>query len=208
MSHVLLTCIYIYNIYRQLLSQTGQVLSFFDRLRFGKFINKTTERQKAQLKQKKLETFERLNIEQNGNQRVQHDTIVNLSSVELTETEKDVLCQGLKFGVPPRLRKELILAEFELAWQQIPKERLSKEREMECKASLSGLAHRFVNSKIDHTGFRLNREHMTAIQRLRKNDNIVITRQDKGKGTVLMDKLNAIISRRWKGYFKTNPSLN
>ena len=123
MSHVLLTCIYIYNIYRQLLSQTGQVLSFFDRLRFGKFINKTTERQKAQLKQKKLETFERLNIEQNGNQRVQHDTIVNLSSVELTETEKDVLCQGLKFGVPPRLRKELILAEFELARQLIPKKR-------------------------------------------------------------------------------------
>ena len=178
--------------YRELLSKVGKALSFFDWIRFCKFVNRTEERQRSHLRRKKTDEFERLNKEQNGDQRGQHKTIVNLSSVELTDVEKDVLCRGLKFGVPPRLRKEQILAEFELAWQQIPKGTLSKEDEMECKARLSGTAHRYANSKIDRTGFRLNREHMTAIGQLKKNKNIVIIRQDKGNGTVLMDKSDYI----------------
>ena len=147
-------------------------LSFFDWLRFCKFINKSSARQRDQLQQKKKNTFERPNIEQNRDQQLY---IVNLADIELTEAEKDVLCRGLKFGIPPPIRREEILAEFELAWQQIPKELLTKERVQECRANLLGIAQRFTASKIDYTGFRLKHHHMTAIGQLKRNKNVIIT---------------------------------
>ena len=174
--------------YRRALTRVKNELSFFDWLRFCKFINKSSARQREQLQQKKKNTFERLNIEQNGDQQLRYENIVNLADIELTEAEKDVLCRGLKFGIPPRIRREEILAEFELAWQQIPKELLTKEREQECRANLLGIAQRFTASKIDYTGFRLKHHHMTAIGQLKRNKNVIITRPDKGNGVVLLDR--------------------
>lgn len=173
--------------YRRMLVKIKEELSFIDWLRFCKFINKSTTRQAEQLRKKKEATFERLNIAQNGEQQIQHEHIVNLAGVELTDTQKDVLCRGLTFGIPPRIRKEAILAEFEMAWQQLPKH-MAEEKQSECKANLSSIAHRFANSKVDRTGFRLSRDHMTAIGQLKKNKKIVITRPDKGNGVVLLTR--------------------
>ena len=149
---------------------------------------------------KKRKIFEWLNTTQNGDLHLKHENIVNLAGIELTEAEKDVLCRGLKFGIPPSIRKENILAEFELVWQQLARVKLPKEREMECKAALSGLAHRFANCKVDRTGFRLNREHMNAIKNLKKRSDVIITKPDKGNGVVLLkrsdyvDKMEVILN--------------
>ena len=178
--------------YRRLLVKIEKELSFLDWLRFCKFINKTTARQVEERRQKKETTFEKLNTAQNGDQRVEHEHIVNLAAIELSEAEKDVLCRGLKFGIPPRIQKEDVLAEFELAWQQIPKETLTEEKQEECKSSLAGLAHRFVNSKIDRTGFHLRSDHMMAIGRLKRNEHVIITRPDKGNGVVLLDRADYV----------------
>ena len=190
--------------YRQLLVNIKKELSFFDWLRFCKFINKTTAHQVEQRRQKKEKTFERLNVAQNGDQRIAHEHIVNLAGIELTEVEKDVLCRGLKFGIPPRFQKEDVLAEFELAWHRIPKETLTDEKQQECKSRLSGLAQRFVNTRIDRTGFHLTREHLTAIGQLKRNKHVIITRPDKGNGVVLLDredyvrKMNVILQDKSK----------
>ena len=190
--------------YRASLVRINGKLSFFDWLRFCKFINKTTSVQRNRLLERKKKVFEWLNTTQNGELHLQHENIVNLAGFDLTEAEKDVLCRGLRFGIPPSIRKESIFAEFELAWQQIERTKLPPEKELECRATLSGLAHRFANSKIDRTGFRLNREHTDAIKNLKKKSDVIITKPDKGNGVVLLkrsdyvEKMQAILSDKRK----------
>ena len=174
--------------YRSALVRIGRKLSFFDWLRFCKFINGTSSVQRNRLVEKKKRTFEWLNTTQNGELHLQHENIVNLADIVLTDAEKDVLCRGLKFGIPPSIHKESIYAEFELAWQQIAKTKLPKDNELECKATLSSLAHRFANSRMDRTGFRLNREHNNAIKNLKKRSDVIITKPDKGNGVVLLER--------------------
>ena len=113
----------------------------------------------------------------------------NLSSLELSEIQKNVLCRGLNFGVPLKLRKEEIKAEFELCWNQVKDlPAVSEERLEECKSSLGSLVHKFVNSKVDRAGFPLDKEHLAALKDLSKNPDIVISKSDKGNGVVILDK--------------------
>ena len=53
---------------------------------------------------------------------------------------------------------------------------------------MTSLAHRYVNLPLDKTGFLLDREHLVALQELRKNADIVITKPDKGNGVVFLDR--------------------
>ena len=91
--------------FRQLLAKVSQELSFFDWLRICKFINKTSSRKREQLALKKERTFKWLDTSQNGDPQLQHENIFNLANIELTEVEKDLLCRGLRFGIPPGLIK-------------------------------------------------------------------------------------------------------
>ena len=46
---------------------------------------------------------------------LRHSTIINLSDLELTDIQKDVLFRGLNFGIPPaKLSREAVIAEFEM----------------------------------------------------------------------------------------------
>ena len=99
-----------------------------------------------------------------------------------------ILFRGLKFGIPPNVRKETIAAEFELAWQQLPRAGIAKDVELQCKAEMTSLAHRYSNSKIDYSGYRLNRQHISAIKNLKNKKEIIITKPDKSNGVVLLTK--------------------
>ena len=116
-----------------------------------------------------------------------------------------MLCRGLSFGIPRRTPSELVKAEFELCWQQLKdKVVFSEDRRDECKSTLTSLAHRYVNSPLDKTGFLLDREHLVALQELRKNADIVIPKPDKGNNVVILDrkdyvaKMMVILSDRIK----------
>ena len=64
---------------------------------------------------------------------MQQSTIINLANVELSGTERDVLCRGLRFGIPPRIQKEKVQAEFELYYQQLLGcASITTEKEQEC----------------------------------------------------------------------------
>ena len=106
----------------------------------------------------------------------------------MTDVEKDILCRGLRFGIPPIIDKDHVFAEFELAWQQMPHDLITTEKEKECIANLSSIAHRFVATRIDRTGYPLRTQHIEAIKNLKNNKKIVITRPDKGSGVVLLNK--------------------
>ena len=58
------------------------------------------------------ECLERLKEERYGKNRGQYDSIFNLSGLELSTLVKEILNRGLEFGVPQKVRREDVLAEF------------------------------------------------------------------------------------------------
>ena len=190
--------------YRTKLLPACKELSLLDRLRFCKLLTLTSERLRQQTLTKNDRTLRWLLQSQIGQGVLRHSTIVNLADVELSDIEKDVLCRGLDFGIPPHLSRLDIEAEFELGWQQLGDKPTSEERRKECKATLAGIAQRYAGAKIDSTGYPLNRQHHEAIKKLKRNKDIVISRPDKGKGVVIMnrsdyiEKMSGILSQENK----------
>ena len=175
--------------YRQKLAYVSKKLQLFDRIRFCKFINKTCIRQLERLQKKNERIFDLIYSRKNGNGTIQHSTIINLAGVELRDVERDILCRGLRFGIPPKLNKEAVQAEFEVFYQQLLSSTpISKDKEQECRAALSEIAHRFIKSRVDKTGYPVNVDHLRAIRELKNNKSIVITHPDKGNGVVILSK--------------------
>ena len=117
--------------------------------------------------------------------------------MELSRTQLEVLCHGPKFGVPPaKICKEEILSEFEVFFDQMnplfTESAADKEKKHILKAKLASLAHEYAGVKMEHNGFPLGKEHLEAIRKLRGNEDIVITKPDKGVGIVLMNKCDYI----------------
>ena len=96
-----------------------------------------------------------------------------------------MLSHGLNFGLPPRyLCKEEIFAEFESLWEQLLHHSASSvEQRTALKARLADLAHLYCYSTIDSRDFTMHKKCFRAINRLRKNDDIIITKPGKSSTT-------------------------
>ena len=106
-----------------------------------------------------------------------------------------MLSHGLNFGLPPRyFCKEEIFAEFESLWAQLLQHSVSSVKQRTAlKARLADLAHLYCDSTIDSRDFTMHKECFRAINRLRKNDDIIITKPDKGSGVVLLNKSDYVV---------------
>ena len=61
------------------------------------------------------------------------------------------------------------------------------------KAKLSDVAHTYFGTHIDLGDFNMHKEHFQAIKSLRCNEQILITKPDKGSGVVNLNKSDYII---------------
>ena len=163
-------------------------LEFLDRIKFAKFINRSKCRQLEGIRKKNESTLKWLRKKQHGFVEPEHSCIVNLAGIELADIEKEVLCRGLKYGIPPKVRREEVEAEFELCYQQLQQLPVQpgEDKIQTCKTKLAGIAEDFASTKIDKTGFPLNTGHLKTINELRRRKDIVITRPDKGDGVIIM----------------------
>ena len=120
--------------------------------------------------------------------------ISNLSDYSLSETETSVLGNGLEFCIPPqRINREELFAEFEILHAQLARHDISDALEFnKLRARLSDLAYAYSGSPIDHSDFLLHREHFQALKSLRSNNDIFITKPDKGSGVVILNKKDYI----------------
>ena len=181
--------------YYRSLSKVRDQLSFFDGVRFSKLLSQTAARLSKKIETEKNETLQWLIRSQRGSGELDHSTIINLSSVEFSEIQKNVLCRGLNFAIPPRMKNldVLVEAEFELGWQQLNEMMpLTQEKGRECKSTLGHLCQKYANQKLDKTGFPLHREHMEVIGELKRNTELVITKPDKGNGVVLLNRCDYV----------------
>ena len=101
-----------------------------------------------------------------------------------------MLLHGLNFCLPPTsVQREEVFAEFEVLFSQLLHHKpQSDERLSALKARLSDLAHAYCDTPVDVGDFSMNKESLQAIKSLRSNQDILITKPDKGSGVVIINK--------------------
>ena len=122
------------------------------------------------------------------------DTIINLSNYKLFPTKQFVLSHRLNFCLPTHsVQREEIFAEFEvLIGQLLHHVPHSSEQFSALKARLSKLADAYCGNPIDIGDFLILKECIQATRSLRCNENIHVTKPDKGSGVVIMNKSDYI----------------
>ena len=119
-----------------------------------------------------------------NNQMDLDEHILNISSYELSFFQKLVLCRGLNFALPQRVSPIEVKASFEKAYWSLERS-LSEEKMKELAATtLRSVALNYIERK----GPRPPKALLVAIEELKRRDDIVITKPDKGSGVVVMDK--------------------
>ena len=114
------------------------------------------------------------------------DRIVNLSSQPLTLIEKQALCLGLDFAIPPRRAKQIAIdAEFENMFHQLAAFPLPADQLPLLRSQLVTLSKTYGHSKIERSC--LLPCHVEALTKLKQNPDLVLLRPDKGSGVVVMD---------------------
>ena len=110
--------------------------------------------------------------------------ILNISSYELSFFQKLVLCRGLKFAIPQRASPVEIKASFEKAYWNLERHLPTENLRELAAATLRSVALEYSN----RSGPKPPKALLQAIENLKKCDDIVITKPDKGSGVVVMDK--------------------
>ena len=187
--------------YKRSFQQISNFLSFFDWIRVSKLLGENGRRIRGNLRKEYIEKLKWQRKQRFGSEELNFASICNLSSIELTVTQMEVLSRGPKFGIPPVvISKEEILSEFELLYNQVESSLsisslpplISSERKDAFRAKIATLAQDYCNVKQNKLRFPLGKEHLEAIRELKANDKIVITRPDKGAGIVLMDRVDYV----------------
>ena len=107
-------------IYLKLWSNVRQFLSYFDWIRFFRYLANIELIKQKQICTKHFNTINWLRRQRFGSSNPSVKTICNLSSYNLSETEKFVLAYGLEFCLPPtNIKREEVFGEFEILFAQL-----------------------------------------------------------------------------------------
>ena len=113
------------------------------------------------------------------------DTVLNLSSIKLTEGELGVLKYGLKHPIECRfINKTDVLTIFDFIHRAMSKDLKDNRGAGEMKAKLSYLANSYVNS---YKPAKNVLGKYRVLRKLRNNKDILIRRPEKGNRVVIVD---------------------
>ena len=114
--------------------------------------------------------------------------IYNFSSYELSDTEKQLLCKGLKFAIPPKqLNYGDYLVPFELLFRDIKNDTLTENRDF-VKTRLKNIAFSTFELTKRQLESNLSLEEQKALKQLSRQKDIIIQKADKGNTVVIIDK--------------------
>ena len=164
-------------------------LSFYDLFRFCRNLSEIDQQTENVTKEKHDRNIQLLRRRRFGgvlSDKEKH--ILNLSDYSLSDTERFVLSNGLDFCLPPKsVNREEVLAEFEILYAQLARQKPISSNELSSlKAKLSDLAHSYCGTPVDLGDFNMHKEQFQAIKSLRCNEQILITKPDKGSGVVIL----------------------
>ena len=100
------------------------------------------------------------------------------------------MSNGLDFCLPPiNVNREEVFAEIEAIYAQLARQQPISSNELNSlKAKFSDLVHAYCGTPVDLGDFNMNKEHFHAIKSLRSNEQILITKPDKGSGVVVLNR--------------------
>ena len=100
-----------------------------------------------------------------------------------------ILAHGLDFCVPFHMPdREKVIADIEVLYYQLAGLKPSSDLESsDFKAKLNSLAHTFSGMSVASEESRSGDQHRRVIKSLRNNNNLIISKPDKGAGVVLLD---------------------
>ena len=110
--------------------------------------------------------------------------INNISSCRLSFFEKLILCRGLKFSLPQHCSSKDIQASFEKAFLKLDPLILDPNKKDLASATLRLIALHYIAKK----GPSPPKALLRALNNLKRRDDIIISKPDKGSGVVIMDK--------------------
>ena len=178
-------------IYTRCWKKVRSFLSFFDWLRFYRYLAQIELVKQKQIRVKHFNTVNWLRKQSFGiSVSLSDENIINLSDYNLSETERYVLDHGLGFCLPPsNIKREEVFAEFEILLSQLLHHKPKTSDELILlKAKLNEVAHSFCGLPIDTSKFSMDNSCLQAIKSLRSNKAILITKPDKGYGVVILNK--------------------
>ena len=122
------------------------------------------------------------------------DIIFNYSHRVLTEAEKTVLARGLRFCLPPKdVDKYDVKCSFELFYRDLVKLNvpLTSENQDRLRNQLKNISYNYIYS-YDFSKQKniLSKNEWRALNDLRSDDSIIITKPDKGNGIVIVSRLD------------------
>ena len=171
--------------------EARQFLSFFDLVRFCRYLS-VIDKQKEAVNQTKNSNNLRLLFQHRfGNQTsFKQNNIVNLSDYKLSDTEQFVLSYGLSFCLQPTsVKRKEVLADFKVLYAQLVHHKPRSEEQLTAlEARLCDLAYAYCGNPIELGDFLMTKECFQAIKSLRTNEEILITKPDKGAGVVILNK--------------------
>ena len=167
--------------------QAKTSLQMTDFLRFSWLLAECDQKQRITNEEKYAKTLKFLRKEREEN----YSNIINLTDIELTSAQKAILSKGMDFCLPPNLFEEHVFAEFEILYSRLVQSNptaIPKPKENRCRSSLTEIALKLASSKPDRRDFLLERKHLKALRELKSNDDIIITKPDKGRAVVILPK--------------------
>ncbi|XP_078384145.1 uncharacterized protein LOC144666620 [Oculina patagonica] len=117
-----------------------------------------------------------------------NEHINNMSSYRLSFFEKLVICRGFKFSLPRKVSPTEVQASFEKAYWKIEpllEDPASKEL---ASSTLRSIALNYIQRTCPNPPKALTK----ALNSLKKRDDIIITKPDKGSGGVILDKTDYV----------------
>ncbi|XP_068742485.1 uncharacterized protein [Montipora capricornis] len=107
-----------------------------------------------------------------------------MSSYNLSFFEKLILSRGLNFALPQKVEAREVKASFEqLYWRIEPKLANSDTKDL-TSTTLKSIALNYIK----HKNATPPKALLRAVNRLKKREDIVVTRPDKGSGVVILNK--------------------
>ena len=118
------------------------------------------------------------------------ETVTNISSHILTQDERESLKFGLSHAIfPPIINKTDIYASFESIYQSMKSRIIDKSNDSKVKSDLYHITQLYVNS---FKPSNKDIQNHKVLKNLHKNKDILILKQDKGNGMVILYKVDYI----------------
>ena len=157
-------------IYSTILHQINKAINSNEKAISTKKINRLRQRQ------------QQIRLAQNHSTTYLKHTVCNMSSYELFDEECTALFFGLDQHIPSKTDANLIYTEFETYYQSIicKLTNLPETEISHLKTKLRSACEKYDTIKIPY-------KERELINRLSKNPRIIVLRQDRGRGIVIMD---------------------